>query len=1027
MMTKKLAAAAVTFILLAATYGLLFQAFRSIPTNMPAASQGLMDLADWNFARDGNVTLDGEWEFYPGVLLGPEDFQAGYGSDDSPAMTRTLLQVPGSWTEHMDTFGVVTYRLQIRVAETGKTYGLKTSSIQMANRIFMNGLEIGASGEAAEEPAYQAGNKPYVSYFPLRPGWNEMIVQAANFDFQVSSGMINSIAFGYSEQISSLRDQAFAHDLISSCSFLIMGLYFIGLYTQRTGDRSLLVFGLLCICIPLFQSTRGEKLLLVLFDYVPYWLYIRIQTISVFTAGMMLLLYVYTGFRPFSSKRIVYTGIAIGLALTVWAAGFIDLPYNKTLQHLTTAYATLPFLYATYVFVLAAFHRVEGSLYLVIAAIALNYHSMLQSTNVYANVPLHSFVPIEVIIFLLMLALLMSHRFSNAFKKIEQLSVQLLKADQLKDDFLSRTSHEFKTPLHSVITISQSMLDDKHNPLPVAQQEKLGLVLAVSKRLAQLVLDILDLSKLKQGDLIVQPIPVDVRSTVDLALRIFSFSTADKNVRLINLVPEDLPHVYADENRLRQILNNLLDNAIKYTKYGSIEVAATYEGGKIEVSVQDTGTGIDEQELEHIFEPFRTYDLAGGQSFGLGLPIVKQLLELQHGDISVSSVKGEGTVFTFRLPSAEAPVNTKRVNKTEVHPDNESEPDYSFPTPLYLNHAGDHTILIVDDQFSNLKIVIDALAPLAYNIIAVKNGFEAAELISRPNSVDLVVLDLMMPGMSGYEVCQTIRRTYTLLEMPVLMVTTAFQPQDKLAAFEAGANDFLPKPFDTMELKARIKGLLLMKDALGKAVDMEVAFLQSQIKPHFLYNVLNTIVSLSYTNISKSRKLTTDLAHYLRGSFQFSNVQKRTTFGQELKFIESYVEIETVRFKERLRVEYDIAQSMYGAVIPPLLIQPLVENAIRHGVGGRIEGGTVTITAKEADGYYWIQIEDDGIGIEHDRLKQLLADDTEASPGVGLRNIGKRLKYEYHTELQIDSVAGEGTRITVRIPSGFQEVAPSLE
>ncbi|CAG7643159.1 Sensor histidine kinase RcsC [Paenibacillus solanacearum] len=1017
-MTKKLAAAAVTFILLAATYGLLFQVFRSIPANMPTASQGLMDLTDWNFAEDGDVTLDGQWEFYPGALLGPEDFQASHGSDDSPAWTRTLLQVPGSWTEHTDTFGVVTYRLQIRVAETDKTYGLKTSSIQMANRIFVNGIEIGASGEAANEPAYQAGNKPYVSYFPLRSGWNEMIVQAANFDFKVSSGIINSIVFGYSEQISSLRDQAFAHDLISICSFLIMGLYFIGLYTQRTSDRSLLVFGLLCICISLFLATRGERLLLVLFDDVPYWLYIRVQTISVFAAGVMLLLYIYTGFRPFSSKRLVYTGIGFGLFLTIWAAGVIDVPYNKTLQHLTTAYATLPFLYATYVFVLAAFHRVEGSLYLVIAAIALNYHSMLQSTNVYSNVPLHSFVPVEVIIFLLMLALLISHRFSNAFKKIEQLSVQLLKADQLKDDFLSRTSHEFKTPLHSVITISQSMLDDKHNPLPVEQQEKLGLVLAVSKRLSQLVLDILDLSKLKQGDLIVQPVPVEVRSTVDLVLRIFSFSTADKNVRLVNHVPEGLPHVYADENRFRQILNNLLDNAIKHTEYGSIEVAAAYKDGNIEVSVQDTGAGIDQQELEHIFEPFRTFDHAGGQNFGLGLSIVKQLLELQNGDISVASVKGEGTVFTFRLPSAEAPVSTKQVNKTEVQPNNEYESDYSFPTPLYVNRAGDHTILIVDDQFSNLKIVMDALAPLEYNIIAVKNGFEAAELINKPNSVDLVVLDLMMPGMSGYEVCQTIRRTYTLLEMPVLMVTTANQTQDKLAAFEAGANDFLPKPFDTMELKARIKGLLLMKDSLGKAINMEVAFLQSQIKPHFLYNVLNAIVSYSYTDISKSRKLTTDLAHYLRGSFQFSNVQKRTSFSKELELIQSYVEIELVRFKNRLRVEYDIAQSMYSAIIPPLLIQPLVENAIRHGLSGRIEGGTVKITASEADGYYCIQIEDDGIGIGQDRLQQLLSDDTEASPGVGLRNIRKRLKYEYHTELRIDSVAGEGTRITVRIPSG---------
>src|SRR5690606_31769534 len=129
------------------------------------------------------------------------------------------------------------------------------------------------------------------------------------------------------------------------------------------------------------------------------------------------------------------------------------------------------------------------------------------------------------------------------------------------------------------------------------------------------------------------------------------------------------------------------------------------------------------------------------------------------------------------------------------------QPEYTFPTPYYLGDKGKYTVLIADDNFSNLKILIDTLQSIDCNIIAVKNGFEVLEQMEKPHSIDLAIIDLMMPGMSGYEVCQAIRANYSLTEFPVLMVTAAIQPKDKVAAFEAGANDFLPKPFDLDELK----------------------------------------------------------------------------------------------------------------------------------------------------------------------------------------------------------------------------------
>lgn len=150
---------------------------------------------------------------------------------------------------------------------------------------------------------------------------------------------------------------------------------------------------------------------------------------------------------------------------------------------------------AVYVFVLAAFRKVEGSLYLTVAAVALNVYVLMQNVNVYFAVPVDSLPPFEPFVLLLMLALLMSLRFSNAFKKIEELSVQLLRSDKLKDEFLARTSHEFKSPLHGIMHISRSLLEDTRQPPTAEQREKLHLVMSITGRLSQLVYDILDFFK----------------------------------------------------------------------------------------------------------------------------------------------------------------------------------------------------------------------------------------------------------------------------------------------------------------------------------------------------------------------------------------------------------------------------------------------------------------------------------------------------------------------------------------------------
>ncbi|RED76894.1 ATP-binding protein [Cohnella phaseoli] len=1014
-MSRKIAALFITIALLFATYGLLLTYSSHLKKPMPVADNGVIDLTGWKFHEEGVVRLDGQWEFYPRRLLSRQNSSAtGTAEKAAPEM----IQVPGSWSKQMETLGMATYRLELLIDDASEVYGLKTAAILISNRLIVNGQVVGSSGNPDEKEHYQALNKPYVSYFTLKPGRNEILIEVANYEFRVNSGIGESLHFGKVEQIAKLRDRATAHDWVALTAFLIMGLYFLGLFSQRRNDHSLVVFGFVCVFIAAFTSVSGERVLFDAFGAFPFWLYFRIQMILTVGVGAGFFLYVYTAFRPYTFKWLTQGGLIAGAVLILLHFGFASQITTGPFRLLTSLYVTFALLYATYVFVYAVLHKVTGSWYLAVAALALNALVLNQNMNVYFGVPIYSLAPVEPFLVLLMLALLMSLRFSNAFKKIEELSGKLLQADKLKDDFLARTSHEFKTPLHGVMNISQSLLDDVANPPTAGQQEKLQLVTDIMRKLSQLVYDILDLSKLKQGELRVEPGPIDVRAVAEIQVRFYSYLCTEKEIRLINEVPAGLSYAYADEIRLGQIIGNLLDNAIKHTDNGTIAIDGKERGGMLEIKVRDTGVGIEPEDLSHIFEPFKSTEGARQGSFGLGLSIAKQLVELQGGTLSVSSTPGSGTCFTFTLPVAEERREASlSLSYSTASSAVSKKNEYSFATPYVTNADGKRTVLIVDDQYVNLKVLLDALQKLDYRVIAVKNGYEALEQIDQSGRIDLVILDLMMPGMSGYEVCQEIRRRYSLLELPVLMVTAAIQPQDKVAAFQAGANDYLPKPFDLEELKARIGSLLAMKESLARAVHMEVAFLQSQIKPHFLYNVLNSIVASSYTDAERARKMITALAEYLRGSFRFSNAEDRVGFAEEFSLIQTYVEIERARFRDRIRFEYEIEETAYSLRIPPLLLQPLVENAIRHGVGDRIEGGTVRMTVVKSDEQWTFVVSDDGVGIPPERLRTLLErTDGAEQQGVGLQNINKRLKYEYGTSLEIASEPGCGTEVSIRIP-----------
>lgn len=385
----------------------------------------------------------------------------------------------------------------------------------------------------------------------------------------------------------------------------------------------------------------------------------------------------------------------------------------------------------------------------------------------------------------------------------EDINAELLRADKVKDAFLANVSHELKTPLHGIIGISESLTDGIAGSLPDLANRNLQLINASGRRLSSLVNDILDFSKLKEHDISLILKPLDLKTLVDVVLELSEPTIKSTNVKLVNRISPELCAAEADENRLQQVLINLVGNAIKFTDVGEISVSAMVSGAYIEVCVCDDGIGIAESDTEAIFQSFEQADTSVGREYGgsgLGLSISKNLVELHGGTLRLESEPGIGSQFYFTLPISLDEKQGISVNSEPLaHTSNLEEPEVEC-----VGSGEGFTILVVDDEPVNLTVLSNHLSANDYRVIRANNGEEAIALFEKEKP-DIVLLDIMMPRMSGFEVCRKLREKASLSRLPIIMLTAKDQAQDLAEGFSAGANDYISKPFTKKELLSRIK------------------------------------------------------------------------------------------------------------------------------------------------------------------------------------------------------------------------------
>jgi len=430
-----------------------------------------------------------------------------------------------------------------------------------------------------------------------------------------------------------------------------------------------------------------------------------------------------------------------------------------------------------------------------------------------------------------------SMQFENVSKLYQQVQTQnnrLKELDRLKSQFLANTSHELRTPLNGILGLVEAVLDGADGEVNPAQSRHLRMILESGANLKELINNLLELSKLESGQTQLNIKPFNILNAVTVVLALLEGIAHKKGVQLKYESEKDMPDVYGDPEKIQRVLLNLAGNALKFTEKGSVVIRLKKHEGAVRVSVEDTGIGIKEQDLRVIFERFRQAD--GGETrnyegTGLGLSIARDIVRLHRSDISVTSQFGQGSIFAFEMPSA--PFEQATLIKQEGSTTSAAEPvksnesssneaasadapqekiyDVSHdPEEEALVRGQGELVLVVDDNSVNREVIRTRLGMNNYLVVEAVDGQDALEKVKAEKPA-LVLLDLMMPRMSGYEFCREVRRLYPADELPIIMLTAKTDMGDKVFGLNIGANDYVSKPFQQEELLARVGVLLRIR------------------------------------------------------------------------------------------------------------------------------------------------------------------------------------------------------------------------
>ncbi|WP_370866937.1 CHASE3 domain-containing protein [Paenibacillus chitinolyticus] len=410
----------------------------------------------------------------------------------------------------------------------------------------------------------------------------------------------------------------------------------------------------------------------------------------------------------------------------------------------------------------------------------------------------------------------------QASLELQAKAEQVQLASQYKSEFLANMSHELRTPLNSMLLLSQFLAENQNNTLSEEELDYVELIHKAGNDLLALINDVLDLSKVEAGKLEVNYEPFNLTELPDKMEHLFGKMLKDKDVAFKRTMEPGLPEIIqTDGQRLEQIVKNLLSNAVKFTHYGEVTLSLRRAKEEEEnhllpgldwttalaISVRDTGIGIPKDKQEHVFEAFRQADGATSRQYGgtgLGLSISRDLAGLLNGCIHLASEEGAGSTFTLYICCLDRADTAGMEAASALEAEASALPAPAKPKREAAGRTGTiiagKTVLIVDDDPRNVTALSVALESRGMRVLTAGDGIECLALMDHTPDIDVVLMDIMMPGMDGYEAMTRIRERAEWADLPLIAVTAKAMKNDRDKCIEAGASDYISKPVDLNQL-----------------------------------------------------------------------------------------------------------------------------------------------------------------------------------------------------------------------------------
>ncbi|MEO9872527.1 response regulator [Ekhidna sp.] len=765
---------------------ILFLFSITLSANAQEVVDGVIDLSGIEL-KDNAVTLNGEWEFFWEELISPDSIQF-YEKD--------YYQFPKLWNggttrngQELQAVGYATYRIKIILPPKTPQLAISMGETYNSYLLYYDGFEISKNGKVGKSKEESVPDwMPQVISIARYQNSLEFVLQVSNFR-HTKGGCREPILIGDRKVLTAQRDFNFSYDFLLSGSLIMGGLFFLGLFMFGQHEKSVLFFALFCLTFSYRMIGSGEYAIHALYPDMPWDLIIRAEYLALFIPCGIFTIYSYLLY-PEDSKKLVLLGFSLVAGVFSVLSFFAPTAFFTKLVEPFFFLIIVGIFYLIYVYWIAYKRNRTGAQY-AFASTGIVFMVAVYLISVYLTpVQENTFLTfIGFILFFFFQSLILSYRFAHSLRKAKDAAETASKA---KTDFLSTISHEIRTPLNAVVGISHFLINESPRS---DQKESLESLQFSAEHLTALINDILDYNKLESGAIEFEFTNVNLNNLSAKIIKAHSALAKEKGVSLTLEIDEKIhPLVLADQTRIYQVLNNLINNALKFTSKGYVKLNCILlesddEVQKIRTEVLDSGIGIPYNKQKLIFERFTQAGSSTTREYGgtgLGLAIIKKILNLVGSEIHVKSEPGSGTIFWFDL-------SFRKILSEEVDEAIQEEQD--------SNIISGKTILLVEDNQMNIMVAEKFLKKWELHVVVAFNGQEGVEMMQN-KKFDLVLMDLQMPIMDGYKATRKIR-TFDQ-QTPIIALTASALLKVRQDVIAAGMNDYITKPFDPNELRRKI-------------------------------------------------------------------------------------------------------------------------------------------------------------------------------------------------------------------------------